>query len=103
MGSPFEYSRLKFMTSRSLVRRCALAVLGVTGACHTDSVGPNGTTPARLDPVSAQTLSAAVGTPLANALIVKVTDASGAPVPNTAVAFAVTSGNGLTNPRVAIT
>jgi hypothetical protein len=37
------------------------------------------------------------------ALVVKVTDAAGLPVPNAAVAFAVTQGNGSTNPRVANT
>jgi Big-like domain-containing protein len=47
--------------------------------------------------------AAAVGTPMPNALAVKVTDAGGKPVPNAAVAFAVTQGNGSTNPRVANT
>ena len=47
--------------------------------------------------------TAAVGSVLTNMLLVKVTDASGAPVSNAAVAFAVTQGNGTTNPRVANT
>jgi hypothetical protein len=56
--------------------------------------------PAKLDPVGSVSASASVGTLLANALVVRVTDAAGLPVPNAAVAFAVTQGNGSTNPRV---
>ncbi len=48
-------------------------------------------------------MTAAVGSSMANALVVKVTDQSGLPVANAAVAFAVTLGNGSTNPRVANT
>src|SRR5215470_2638184 len=95
------------MTARLVLRWAAAALSTVAivsaGACGRDSVSPRGQVAARLDPNNTAPASAAVGTLLANALAVKVTDAAGLPVPNAAVAFAVTQGNGSTNPRVANT
>jgi len=78
-------------------------VVAAAGACGKDSVSPTGQTPANLTPASNVTQSGAVGTVMPNALVVKVTDQAGTPVANAAVAFAVTQGNGSTNPRVANT
>lgn len=91
------------MTVRYVLRLSVAGLAVAIGACETDSVSPTGKIPRQLEPTSNVSFSAAVGTPMPNALKVKVTDASGAPVANAAVAFAVTQGNGATNPRVANT
>ena len=96
------------MTARNVLRRGAGALsvatlVAAAGACGKDSVSPIGQIPARVDPASNITVAASVGSALTNALVVKVTNASGSPVANAAVAFAVTQGNGSTNPRVANT
>ena len=96
------------MTVRVALRRGAQALSAVmavaaAGACGKDSVSPTRQTPADLQPETSVTLAGAVGASLPNALVVKVTDQSGLPVANATVAFAVTQGNGSTNPRVANT
>jgi hypothetical protein len=105
---PVRHLVLPSMTARYALRRGATALsvatlVAAAGACGKDSVSPIGQVPARVDPASSITLTASVGTALTNALVVKVTDAAGLPVANAAVAFAVTQGNGSTNPRVANT
>src|SRR5262245_34113298 len=94
------------MTARRVLRRGAAAlsvVILVSAACGKDYVSPSNHVPARVDPASTVPATEPVGFALTNALVVKVTDASGQPVANAAVAFAVTQGNGSTNPRVANT
>src|SRR5215831_9445120 len=81
----------------------AAAIAAAAGACGKDSVSPSKEVPARLEATSSVSASAPVGSSLSKALVVKVTDAGGAPVANAAVAFAVTQGNGSTSPRVANT
>jgi hypothetical protein len=93
---------VNFFRSRT-PSRLALVIASVVAACGKDSVSPTPSSPARLEAVSAVTQSAAVGSSIPNSLVVRVSDASGRPVPNVAVALAVTSGNGSTNPRVALT
>jgi len=80
----------------------AAAIVAAAGACGKDAVSPKNV-PARLEAASNVSATAAVGSSLPKALVVKVTDADGSPVTNAAVAFAVTQGNGSTNPRVANT
>jgi len=53
--------------------------------------------------LGAQSRSAQVGATVPGGIVVKVSDASGRPVQNAAVALAVTLGNGSTSPRVAMT
>jgi hypothetical protein len=72
-------------------------------ACGGDSTSPSAGPPAKIDPISAQTGSAQVGTIVPGGIVVKVSDASGHPVAGTSVALAVTLGNGVTMPRVAVT
>ena len=91
------------MMFRSPARWFAFAALAAAAACGSDAVSPSNRVPARLDPVGELTFAGAVGTVIPNALSVKVSDASGNPVPNATVAFAVTLGNGSTNPRVTVT
>ena len=72
-------------------------------ACGGDSTSPSAGPPAKIDPISAQSGSAQVGTIVPGGIVVKVSDASGHPVAGTSVALAVTLGNGVTMPRVAVT
>jgi len=86
------------------IRWCSLAVLVALVACGSDSgTGPSTEPPARLDAITDLSRSAPVGSAVPGGVVVKVTDASGRPVQNAAVAFAVTLGNGSTAPRVATT
>jgi len=79
-------------------------VFGVLAACGSDGgTGPSTNPPARLDALTELSRSAPVGTAVPGGIVVKVTDASGRPVQNAAVALAVTLGNGSTSPRVATT
>jgi len=80
-----------------------LAAATAIAACSHDSTSPSAGPPARIDPVSGQTGSAQVGMPVPGGIVVKVTDAAGRPVAGTSVALAVTLGNGVTMPRVAVT
>ncbi|HEY9227199.1 MAG TPA: hypothetical protein VIP11_11160, partial [Gemmatimonadaceae bacterium] len=66
-------------------------------------MSPSSSPPAHLDAIGPTSRTATVASSIPGALVVKVTDADGRPVNNVAVAFAVTSGNGSTNPRVALT
>ncbi|MDB4873725.1 MAG: hypothetical protein JWM41_171 [Gemmatimonadetes bacterium] len=81
----------------------ALSALGALAACGGADVGPSSNPPAALNAATDLNRTAPVGTPLANAVVVTVTDASGRPVQNAAVALSVTIGNGTINPRVAMT
>jgi len=72
-------------------------------ACGHDSTSPSAGPPARLDPLSDQNRSAQVGTIVRGGIVVKVSDNSGHPVVGATVALAVTLGNGVTLPRVAVT
>src|SRR5947209_2202000 len=81
-----------------------LAALAALAACGGDGgTGPSNNPPARLDAITDLSLSAPVGSAVPGGIVVKVSDASGRPVQNAVVAFAVTLGNGSTNPRVATT
>jgi hypothetical protein len=92
------------MPLRHSIQWCSLVVLGVVAACGSDgATGPSSNPPARLDAVTDLSRSAPVGSVVPGGIVVKVTDASGRAVQNAAVAFAVTLGNGSTNPRVATT
>ena len=70
-------------------------------ACGSDSTRPVIGPPARLDALSELSRSAPVATAVPGGLVVKVSDASGHAVAGVSVAFAVTVGNGTTNPRIA--
>lgn len=72
-------------------------------ACGSDSTRPVIGPPARLDALSELSRSAPVATAVPGGLVVKVSDASGHAVAGVSVAFAVTVGNGTTNPRIALT
>ena len=92
------------MPRRHLVRWCSFVVLVSVGACGGDGgTGPSSNPPARLDAVTDLSRSAPVGGTVPGGIVVKVSDASGRPVQNAAVALAVTLGNGSTSPRVAMT
>ncbi|MEP6492745.1 MAG: hypothetical protein ABJF01_08710 [bacterium] len=91
------------MTSRFFSRWWRLSLLAAIAACGNDAVGPSNSPPAHLEASTALTRSAAVGVTIPAGIVVKVTDASGRPVLGATVAFAVTQGNGSTNPRVAVT
>src|SRR4029079_7916089 len=84
---------------------CWLAVRAgrAVGRCGHDSTSPSAGPPARLDPLSDQNRSAQVGTIVPGGIVVKVSDNSGHPVVGATVALAVTLGNGVTLPRVAVT
>src|SRR5512143_1308958 len=92
------------MPLRHSIRWCSLIVLGVLAACGGDGgTGPSTNPPARLDALTDLARSAPVGTAMPGGIVVRVTDASGRPVQNAAVALAVTLGNGSTTPRIATT
>lgn len=92
------------MPLRHSIRWCSLIVLGVLAACGGDGgTGPSTNPPARLDALTDLARSGPVGSAMPGGIVVKVTDASGRPVQNAAVALAVTLGNGSTTPRIATT
>ena len=91
------------MNIRSSVRWIASVALSTIAACGGDAVAPSNGPAAALTPTSTLSRTGLVGAALPSAIIVKVTDASGRPVPNAAVALAVTKGNGSITPRVALT
>jgi hypothetical protein len=91
------------MSFRFFLRTLTFALAAVLAACVNDGVSPSSIKPSKLEPTGVLTRTAAVGSSIPNALGVKVTDVAGKPVANVAVAFAVTSGNGATSPRVALT
>jgi hypothetical protein len=81
----------------------AVAALGALGACSNDNTSPTKTPPTNIAALTDLSRTATVGSAIAGAIVVKVTDVAGHPVENAAVALAVTLGNGSTNPRVALT
>jgi len=92
------------MHLRQSLRWCSFAAFSVFAACGGDTgTGPSTNPPARLDALSDLSRSGGVGASVPGGIVVKVSDASGRPVQNATVAFAVTLGNGSTNPRVANT
>src|SRR3954452_19516351 len=78
----------------------SLAAAGIVGCAGSEPVAPSIVPPARVDAVSDLNRTAAVGTAVPGAIVVKVTDSSGRAAPDIAVAFAVTIGNGSVTPRV---
>jgi hypothetical protein len=86
-----------------LPARCALLLTVATLACGGDTTRPVVGPPAHLDAVSTLSGAAAVATAVPGGVVVKVTDDAGHPVTGASVAFAVTIGNGSTNPRIAVT
>jgi hypothetical protein len=92
------------MGFRFYLRCAALCVVGAVVACGGDDpVSSTSGPPAKLVAITPVTRSARVGDSIPGALGLRVSDASGKPVANAAVALAVTAGNGSTNPRVALT
>jgi hypothetical protein len=88
----------------SLLSRAALCALATVTACAgADSAAPPHNPPAALDAVSPLTAATTVGSAVPGGIVVRVSDASGRPVEGASVAFAVTLGNGSTNPRIAVT
>src|SRR5439155_6085485 len=81
---------------------CALPLLAAS-ACGGGSTSPEQTGPAKIDAVSAATLTGVVGSTIATPLAVRVTNQKGAPVSAAAVTFSVTTGNGTVNPTSALT
>jgi hypothetical protein len=86
-----------------LARRSIPLFVALIAACHGDTAGPTTRTPAAVNAVSDLTRNAQVGTALLGGTVVSVTDARGRAVQGASVAFAVTAGNGIVSPRVAIT
>src|SRR5512146_3215154 len=82
---------------------CAVLFPATALACSGDSTRPVIGPPAQLDALSGLNSSATVATVVPGGIVVKVTDASGHAVTGASVAFAVTVGNGSTNPRIAVT
>jgi hypothetical protein len=80
-----------------------IAVAAVVSCGGGESLKPSNEPPAKIDAISDLIRSGTVGSTVTTGLVVKVTDASGRPVQGASVAFAVTLGNGTTNPRVAVT
>ncbi|HTI65784.1 MAG TPA: hypothetical protein VL524_19805 [Gemmatimonadaceae bacterium] len=82
---------------------CVVLLPAIVVACGGDSTRPVVGPPARLDAVSDLSRSAIVATAVPGGIVVKVADASGHAVTGASVAFAVTVGNGSTNPLIALT
>jgi hypothetical protein len=91
------------MRIRTFLRWPALAIAAALAACGSDSTAPSNQPPAALSAGVDLSRSGAVGTAVPGGLVVKVVDAAGRPVLGASVAFAVTQGNGATDPRVAVT
>lgn len=88
---------------RCILGLAATAVLASIGCGGSEAVSPSTNPPAAIAALSDLNRTATVGTVVPSGLTVKVTDASGRPVAGVNVAFAVTGGNGSTNPRLAVT
>ncbi len=80
-----------------------IAAVAAVSACGSDSTSPSNGPAARIDAVADENRSAQVGATVPGGIVVKVSDASGRPVVGASVALAVTLGNGVTMPRVAVT
>ncbi len=91
------------MLLRSPARWSILALSCFAVACGGDATSPPAAPPAAVEALTELTQSGEAGAQLPGALSVEVTDAAGKPVPNAAVTFAVTSGNGAANPHVLTT
>jgi hypothetical protein len=98
--SPMSFN---LMNIRSAIRWISSVGLCAVAACGGEPVAPPNGPAAALTPASTLSQTGPVGAALPTAIVVKVTDASGRPVPNAAVALAVTKGNGSIAPRVALT
>ncbi len=83
-------------------RLVLIAAAPLALACGGDSTSPTGPA-AHLAATTDLSRTATVGTTISAGLVVSVTDASGRAVSGAMVAFAVTGGNGATNPRIATT
>ena len=92
-----------FPTSRWTRSRSALAVVGLlaVAGCGGDTAGPNTPVPASLRVIAGDQQTAAAGSPLAQTIVVEVTDGGGAPVPGVGVTFAVTAGGGAVSAKSA--
>ena len=80
-----------------------IAAAPVALACGGDSMSPSSGPPAHLAAGTDLNRTTVVGATIPAGLVVTVTDASGRAVAGAPVAFAVTGGNGSTNPRIATT
>lgn len=84
------------MCHRSMPRLAAVLALAASvalGACS-DSTGPRAGRPARVEMVAGNSQTAAAGEPIAQPVVVRVTDARGNPVQGATVTFVVTAGDG---------
>ena len=100
LALPVDSHLSLMMPPRCLV---LIAAAPLALACGHDSTSPSAGPPSHLAAGTPLNQSAVVGTTIAGGLVVAVTDASGRPVSGASVAFAVTGGNGSTNPRIATT
>ncbi len=72
----------------------AVSALAIVAGCGGDSAGLHSPVAASLRAVGGDKQTGAAGLALAQSIVVEVTDAGGAPVPGSSVAFAVTAGGG---------
>ncbi|HET7563703.1 MAG TPA: Ig-like domain-containing protein [Gemmatimonadaceae bacterium] len=79
---------------RALSRHGSLALLAVVLACGGDSTGPATPKPAALTLITSAAVNGTAGQPLAPRVTVKVTSASGDPVPGITVSFVAASNSG---------
>jgi hypothetical protein len=85
-------------------RSVLAAAIGLASlACHGSSQAPAAGTPARIEVASGSSQTGVVGQPLAGPVVVKVTDARGAPVAGQLVSFRATSGGGSAAAGAAVT
>lgn len=99
----FPSRRLSLMQLRTFLRWSLATLATAASACGgSDAIAPSTAPAAGVDAMTDLTRTAAVGSVLSD-IVVKVTDASGRVVQGAPVAFAVTSGSGSVNPRVAVT
>jgi hypothetical protein len=92
---------MRLLFNRLWLLAGASAVL--SGCGGSDGLSPSTQPPASIVPVSDLNRTSAVGSPVGSGIVVRVSDAAGRPVQGANVAFAVTLGNGSTNPRIAVT
>jgi len=82
---------------RRVTRLLVAAFVLLASACGGDSTGPD-RTPSKIEAVSAASTTGIVGSTLASPITVRVTSASGKPIPGAVVTFRVTAGTGSVNP-----
>ena len=80
-----------------------IAVATVAGCVAGESSAPSKHPASAVAPISDLSRTVAAGAAVSGGLTVKITDASGTPVPGVTVGFTVTVGNGSVNPRLAVT